>query len=212
MVSTNMTKSSEEFIPTRASLLSRLKDLDDQDSWRDFYDTYCRLIFSVALKSGLSRTEAEEVLQETVIAVARKMKDFKYDPALGSFKRWLLKLTEWRIAGQYRKRRRQADRRADETGKTGLMEQVPDPASLDVPSAIWDEEWQHNLMAVALDRVKEAVSPRQFQVFQLYVLKDWPVRKVASTLGVSCTLVYVTKHRVSALLKREINRLTKKLF
>ena len=90
------------------------------------------------------------MLQETVIAVARKMKEFNYDPALGSFKRWLLKLTEWRIVGQYRKRRRQADKRADETGKTALMEQVPDPASLEIPSTIWDQEWQHNLMAATV--------------------------------------------------------------
>ena len=63
-LATSMTDTSEEFIPTRSSLLNRLKDLDDQDSWRDFYNTYCRLIFSVALKSGLSKTEAEEVLRK----------------------------------------------------------------------------------------------------------------------------------------------------
>ena len=56
------------------------------------------------------------------------------------------------------------------------------------------------------------VSPRQFQIFQLYALKDWPVSKVSKTLGVSYTLVYVTKHRISALLKKEVKRLTKKLF
>jgi RNA polymerase sigma factor (sigma-70 family) len=207
-----MTSTSEEFIPTRASLLSRLKDLDDQDSWQDFYNTYWRLIFSVALKSGLSRSEAEDVLQETVIAVARKMKEFKYDPALGSFKRWLLNLTQWRIADQYRKRRRQAARRADDTGKTDLMEQVPDPASLEMPARIWDGEWQNNLMDVATERVKEKVSPREFQMYQLSALKGWAGKRVARSLGVSRTHVYVAKHRVTALLKKEISYLTRELF
>jgi RNA polymerase sigma-70 factor (ECF subfamily) len=205
-----MTSTSTEFIPTRKSLLSRLRDLDDQDGWRDFYNTYCRLIFSVALKAGLSRTEAEEALQETVISVARKIKDFKYDPALGSFKRWLLILTQWRIADQYRKRQKHAARLADGPNKTELMEQVPDSVRA-VPALIWDEEWQNNLMAVATERVKDQVDPRQFQVFQLYVLKDWPAGKVAQTLRVSRTKVYVTKHRISALLKKEVQRLEKKL-
>lgn len=207
-----MAELTDEFIPTRASLLSRLKDLDDQESWQDFYNTYCRLIFSVALKAGLSRAEAEEVLQETVIAVARKMKEFKYDPALGSFKRWLLNLTQWRIADQYRKRPRHAAKEADGDGKTDLLEQVADPASLEGFARIWDEEWKNNLMAVATERVKDKVSPRQFQIFQLYALRGWPVGKVAQTLAVSRTHVYVAKHRVAGLLRKEMNYLTRKLF
>jgi len=42
-----------ELLPTRYSLLSRLQNWEDQESWRVFFDTYWRLIYSVALKSGL---------------------------------------------------------------------------------------------------------------------------------------------------------------
>ena len=97
---------SDDFIPTRHSLLSRLKDWGDQESWRDFFDTYWKLIYGVAIKAGLSGVEAQEVVQETVIAVAKKIHDFKTDPAFGSFKAWLLHLTRWRIADQFRKRQR----------------------------------------------------------------------------------------------------------
>ena len=50
----------EDLIPTRESLLSRLKNWDDQESWRDFFDTYWRLIFNLARKAGLS--DADEVI------------------------------------------------------------------------------------------------------------------------------------------------------
>ena len=86
------------FIPTRRSLLTRLKCWDDQESWRDFFSTYWKLIYSVALKSGLSETEAQDAVQETVISVAKKMPGFNYDPATGSFKSWLLLVTRRRIA------------------------------------------------------------------------------------------------------------------
>src|SRR5256885_17130220 len=76
--------------PTRQSLLSRLKDLGDQQSWRDFFDTYWKLIYSAALQAGLTDAEAQDVVQDTVLSVAKKMPDFTYDPAVGSFKRWLL--------------------------------------------------------------------------------------------------------------------------
>ena len=40
--------------------LARLQDLTDQESWKDFFDTYWRLIYSVAIKSGLSDAEAQD--------------------------------------------------------------------------------------------------------------------------------------------------------
>ena len=81
----------DEFIPTRRSLLSRLKDWEDQASWQEFFDTYSRLIYCIAVKAGLTDAEAQDVVQETVIVVARKIPGFKYDPALGSSAfSWLL--------------------------------------------------------------------------------------------------------------------------
>src|SRR6266446_9439308 len=103
-----MADHSTDSIRTLHSLLNRLKDLGDQASWQDFFDTYWRLIYNVAVKAGLTDAEAQEVVQETVIAVARKIAEFKADPAYGSFSAWLMRLTRWRIADQFRKRVGQA--------------------------------------------------------------------------------------------------------
>ena len=96
-----------EFIPTRRSLLSRLKNWNDQASWQDFFDTYWKLIYSVARQSGLHDAEAQDVLQEVLLAVAKKMPAFKYDPAIGSFKSWLLLITRRRITDNMRKQARE---------------------------------------------------------------------------------------------------------
>src|SRR4051812_40882443 len=80
----------ENIIPTRYSLLSRLKDWDDQDSWKDFFDAYWRLIYSAAIQSGLNDAEAQDVVQETVICVAKDIQKFKRDRAKGSFKGWII--------------------------------------------------------------------------------------------------------------------------
>ena len=142
----------DEFIPTRASLLSRLKDWDDHQSWRDFFNTYWKLIYGVARKSGLSEAEAQDVVQEAVLSVAKKMHDFKYDPALGSFKGWLLTLTRRRITDQYRKRARQPalhEPRPGDPARTATIERVPDPGSLDLEATwtprgkktLWTPRW-----------------------------------------------------------------------
>src|ERR1017187_6590480 len=94
----------KEFIPTRQSLLSRLKNWNDQESWKVFFDTYWKLIYNAAVRAGLTDAEAQDVVQETVIAVSKNIPQFVYDPARGSFKGWLMRQTTWRIAGQLRKR------------------------------------------------------------------------------------------------------------
>ena len=55
----------DSLLPTRQSLLSRLRDWQDQDGWREFFDSYWRLIYNVARKSGLGDAEAQDVVQTT---------------------------------------------------------------------------------------------------------------------------------------------------
>src|SRR5688572_2993280 len=92
----------EDFIPTRETLLIRLRDWKDDESWRQFFETYWKLIYKATIRAGLSDAEARDVVQETIVDVARKLPDFRYDPEVGSFKGYLLRLTKWRIADQLR--------------------------------------------------------------------------------------------------------------
>lgn len=128
-----MPSTPDEWLPTRTSLLRRLKRWEDQESWRDFFDTYWRLIYSAAVKAGLNDAEAQDVVQDTVIAVAKKMEDFKYDPAVDSFKGWLLYLTRKRIALHYRKRERDRGGPSRESafGTPGELERLPDAVATD---------------------------------------------------------------------------------
>ena len=82
-------------LPTRRSLLSRLRDWQDQTSWRDFFDTYWRLIYNVARKCGLADAEAQDVVQNTFIYLSRRMPNFRYDRQRGSFKSWLRVVTRF---------------------------------------------------------------------------------------------------------------------
>ena len=172
-----------------------------------------KLIFGVAVKSGLSESEAQDVVQETVVSVAKKMHEFKYDPAAGSFKSWLLLITRRRITDHLRKQYRQVEvqePRPKETSGTSTIERVADPA-LPVLDQIWDEEWAKNLMDAAIQRVKRQVKAKQWQIFDFYVLKKWPVTKVTKALGVSMAQVYLAKHRVARLIKKELETLEKKM-
>lgn len=202
-----MISPAENSIPTRYTLLSRLQDWDDQESWRVFFDTYWRLIYSVAIRSGLGEAEAQDVVQETIICVAKDIQKFKRDRAAGSFKGWLRNLTRWRIADQLRKRGR-----ADLKVLVFSEEHAELPSDNNNSEEHWEAEWRTNLMEAATERVRGRVKEEHYQMFDLNVLKQWPAQKVAKALGVNIGLVYLAKHRVSALIRKEVQSLERELY
>jgi RNA polymerase sigma-70 factor (ECF subfamily) len=160
---TPMKKPQDELIPTRASLIKRLKNWDDHSSWQEFFDIYWKLIYGVARKAGLTDDEAQEVVQETLVAVSKHMPRFDYDPKIGSFKGWLLTMTRWRIIGQFRKRNPALKREmpADEDeGRTRMIDKVPDPVG-DVLDEMWEREWQTNLLEAATSNIKRSMDPQK---------------------------------------------------
>jgi RNA polymerase sigma-70 factor (ECF subfamily) len=200
-------------IATRQSLLARMKDWQDQTSWQDFFNTYWKLIYGVALKAGLTPTEAEEVVQESVVSVARSIGGFKNDPAFGSFKSWLMLIARRRIADQFRKRppaSNSTSPREHDTSRTATIERQPDPNSLTLDS-VWNEQWEHHLLEMAMRNVKRRVSPRQFMLFHQQVVKESPAPEVARKFGVNLAQVYMAKYRVSSLLKREAGKLRRQM-
>jgi RNA polymerase sigma-70 factor (ECF subfamily) len=212
-MNTAMSAPVEFAIPTRYSLLSRLQNREDHDSWKVFFDTYWRLIYALAIKSGLTETEAQDVVQETVITVARDIHKFKRDRALGSFKGWLRKIIRWRIVDQFRKRNLDKPRLEGVPASDDVMpdlDEIPDTAA-NLESQ-WEEEWRVNLFEAAVERVKLRVREEQYQIFDLHVIKGRPVMEVARTLDVNVGRVYLAKHRISALIKKEVQVLEKKLF
>jgi RNA polymerase sigma-70 factor (ECF subfamily) len=171
----------DDLLPTRQTLLERLKDWTDDASWRVFFDTYWQLIYRIALKAGLTKSEAEEVVQQTMISVAKAMKDFRYDPARGSFKGWLLQLTVWRITNQFNRRRLGAPVEVAPPPPPAGAEGEDSPAEAQVPAElerIWDAEWEESLLHTALERVRRQANPKHYQIFDLCVIQRKPTKEV----------------------------------
>jgi DNA-directed RNA polymerase specialized sigma24 family protein len=88
---------------TRTTLLERVRNWEDE-GWEDFFQIYRPVIRSFSIKSGLDQDEAQEVLQDTLVEVARRIKNLEYDRKQGPFRAWLFRLTRWRITNQFHKR------------------------------------------------------------------------------------------------------------
>src|SRR5438874_644634 len=130
---------------TRKTLVSRLRKQLDHESWQAFFEIYSNLIFATALRAGLSRTDAADVLQDTVISVFKGIPHLNYDPEKGSFRSWLLQLTTWRIKDFLRKSSKRASWETLEDSSTiaerGNLSSIP--AELE---QLWNEQWEATLL------------------------------------------------------------------
>jgi RNA polymerase sigma-70 factor (ECF subfamily) len=210
-----MEPGTDSLLPTRQSLLSRLRDWQDHDGWRQFFEMYWRLIYNVARKAGLSDLEAQEVVQNTFIYLCRRMPRFRYDRKRGSFKSWLRVVTRSRInvycrtekAGQ--KFTRESLPEQGDDGPEG-MDNWPDPAA-EALDELWQREWEENLVSTAFRRLRAKVSAQQLLIFRLATFNELPLRQVSRKLGVNLAQVYLARHRVGKLFKAEVRLLRKEM-
>jgi RNA polymerase sigma factor (sigma-70 family) len=196
---------SDSSLRTRRSLLSRLRDVDDAGSWQTFFDLYWRLLYNVARRAGLAEADAQDVVQDTLLAVAREMPAFRYDPARGSFKQWLSSIARRRVMDHLRKVYRQPAPAG--VGPDTLEREGRGAPARDDFNELWGQEWEQAVLKAAVAEVRGRANPKHFQVFDYCVLKEWPVAKVSATLEMNPAQVYLARHRVSQAVKRAARRI-----
>tara|TARA_Y100000589_G_scaffold320188_1_gene349798 strand:- start:1409 stop:2050 length:642 start_codon:yes stop_codon:yes gene_type:complete len=192
------TKAKMNWDHTRRTFLERLRRTrTDEAGWYDFFDTYSRLIYSVARKSGLGHSDAEDMVQSTTLKVAQYIQRFEINPGRGKFRNWVCMITKQQIANHYRKLHRQPPLAEWEPGEEEVASEIEDPVNQ--WDDLWENEYVHHVNDLALAEVKKKVSPKQYQIFHLYCIKEQDVERIATLLGVSPNEVYLAKNRVQPL-------------
>lgn len=181
----------EDSLPTRETLILRLRDSEDDASWREFVEIYTPLLFGYCRKRGLSAEDASDVVQEVMRSVALAMKGFEYDPSKGKFKGWLFTAVRNAIGRHFKKQSRLPLTAAD-TRIVGLIEQAPDPNEV----GNWEEDYQIKLLGWAMEKVKPEFAERIWAAFEQTAVQGRAPDDVAVSIGMSKNAVAIAKHRV----------------
>ncbi len=191
---------------TRRTLLERLRRTrTNEGSWYEFFDTYSRLIFSVARKSGLSHADAEDIVQSTVLKISQYIGRFEPNPARGKFRNWVCLITKQQIANHYRKASRQPLIREVEPDDEATLPEIEDPVNQ--WEDIWKREYLGHVNEMALAKVKQKVSPKQYQLFHLYCIREHDVTRIVEMLEVTPNEVYLAKNRVTPIFEEATRNL-----
>jgi RNA polymerase sigma factor (sigma-70 family) len=178
--------------PTRPSLLVRLRDPRDAESWETFVRVYAPVVFAYCRRAGVQDADAADVTQEVLAQVARSIRGFDYRPERGRFRDWLRTVTRHKLARHFRK---PAPTEAVD-GLETVVAADPDPA--------WDEAFNARVLQAALEHARPAFEPATWRAFELTWLAGRPAQEVAAEVGLAIDAVYAAKSRVLKRLREEV--------
>jgi RNA polymerase sigma-70 factor (ECF subfamily) len=188
---------------TDVSLLLLLRqDPTDQVAWGNFVKRYGRRIYLWCRQWQLQEADAEDVTHNVLLILAEKLREFQYDPK-GSFRAWLKTVTHhaWSkyVTSQQRPGQGSGDSRT-----LGLLHSLE---SRDDLATKLEEEFDRELLELAMLRVAQRVETRTWRAFQLLALQGLSGADVAAALDIPIGTVYVAKSRVQNMIKEEIQQL-----
>jgi RNA polymerase sigma-70 factor (ECF subfamily) len=181
-------------------LLLRLRNAQDDDAWQEFVALYAPLIHAYGMRRGLQDADAADVAQQVLQSVSRSMDGFRYDPARGSFRGWLLTVTRNQVFKAFRQGQREVAGSGD-TGVQQMLDQQVDPHQ---DEAIWNDEHRQRVFRWAAEKVHPEFRKSTWDAFWSVAVEGLPVEEVARTLGLSTGAVYIAKSRVTSRMREMI--------
>lgn len=193
-------RSSPSLTPdTSASLLLRVRNPEDKESWATFERIYGDIIRSYCRYSNLQACDVDDVTQDVLTQVSLSIRSFEYDPAKGRFRSWLGTITANRIRKLLR--------------KTGTLREVPLTVDLDEPlppgkcqdpDSTWIELFSEGVLAEACKIIRVEFEETTWKCFEQTWFGQQAPSEVAEAVGVSLRAVYINKSRVLKRLEQQI--------
>ena len=178
---------------TSASLLERLRQPAETESWQRFVRLYTPLIFYWARRTGLQDADATDLVQDVFTLLLKKLPEFRYSPDQ-SFRSWLRTVT----LNKWRERQRQK-RPAAVAGE----ELVHEAAVADDAQAIWEAEYRQRIYHRAFELMQSEFQPATWRACWEQVVGGKPAGVVAAELGMTAGAVRSAKFRVLCRLRKE---------
>ena len=168
----------------------------NEGRWARFYRDYAPFLEDfVVRKFPLSHEDAEEIVSDTLIDIARMMPTYRYDKAKkGAFHSLLAKIAQNKSIDRMRKLKRTAEE---------LKKFAAEPIALS------EEDWRREIYNAALRRVMADASIQDSTkiAFRRHVQLGEPAAEVAAELGLEVNALYQIKNRMKERIAAEVEGL-----
>jgi RNA polymerase sigma factor (sigma-70 family) len=193
--------SSDDTSPT---LLARVgQEPSDQAAWEAFVARYGPKIRGWCRQRGLQPADAEDVVQDVLMRLARALKTFRYDPSR-TFRGWLRQVTQHALADYFAERKRRPGAGVGNDQVLAVLETVQ---ARDDLLAYLEQEFAREVVGRACAVVRERVEPQTWEAFRLAACEGRAGEEVAAMLGMNVTAVFKAKSRILGFIREEVARL-----
>jgi RNA polymerase sigma-70 factor (ECF subfamily) len=196
-------------LKTDLSFLARLRDWQNE-AWKEFLKDYRPVMVRWAVRYVPSQPDAEEVADQVLLNLLKRLPSFQHDGRERGFRNYLLRAIHNAARDWIRERVGCLGAQgAGDSAVAALLNEAADSASVveleqQLGSAVVTVKVQ---LDEAFDAVKASLrSPTTWRAFELHILEERPARQVGAELGIPQGDVYVYAYRVRKRLECELKR------
>lgn len=190
---------------TPQALLSRVRNPNDHEAWREFDAHYRDLLINFCRRRGFSHVDAEDLVQGVFISLSRSLPQFIYDPNRGRFRDYLFKcvrnaIFQWSARPDRRAEPLVPDREADDswtvTRSTDSPSREPENPNGDGSLArVWEEEWVAHHYRLAMRTIRTTFDERSLAIFEQSIAGQG-IADLAAELGMTEQAVRKVRQRI----------------
>ena len=192
---------------TRLTLMSRIKDKHDEESWQEFVNYYKQYIYNITRSMKLSHHDATEIVQIIMVKLWDKLPEFDVDSIRGKFRNWLYTVTANQVKDYIKARDRKNTRHQKAEQEKSYLRNITVPEV----EKIATKEWESYIAQLAWNNVSPNFEESVKNAFLMFT-EGYDVKTISTKLNISESSVYVYKKRVQDKLQKEYNRLNAELW
>lgn len=185
---------------TSVSLLERLRQDPQSAAWTSLVEIYSPLIRNWLRRQQVREADSDDITQEVLAVVIRRLPEFEHNRREGAFRNWLRTITVNCLRDAWRSRKSRPIATGDSDFQE-LLAQLEDPSS--GLTTIWNEEHDRHVARKLLELLRPQFEPVTWQAFQRFALDGLSAAEVAAELKVTSNVVFIAKSRVLARLRQE---------
>jgi len=186
---------------TRASLLIRLRQPGNQEAWREFASLYEPLIYRLAARKGLQHADAQDLIQDVLVAIAKGIDRLEIGEEKGRFRGWLFRISRNLIVNAFEKRQRMVFG----SGDSDVWERLTQEPALSIQEqTAYALEFRRELFHWAARGIRAEFQPSTWELFWQTSVEGKPIADAARELRLSLGAAYAARCRVLARLRMKI--------
>ncbi len=189
---------------TSATLLGRLRAEPHSEEWERLVAIYTPLIRNWLRRAELKIVDGDDVVQDVMAVVVRRLPEFRHNGRTGAFRAWLRAITANCLRDHVRARRQIPKATGDSEFAIALA-QLEDPES--ALSRQWDEEHQVHVTRMLLEQLRPGFEAKTWSAFEEFAIKGRSAADVARELGTTPNAVFIAKSKILARLREEASDL-----